>query len=38
MLNHEEMDLNSMIIPGCCLISEFLPKGDQKREKMVGTE
>lgn len=34
MLKHEEMGFNSMIGPAYCLISEFLPKGDQKGEKM----
>lgn len=38
MLNREEMGLSSLLEPGCCLMSEFLPKGDQKREKMVGIE
>lgn len=38
MVNHEEMGLNSLLVPGRCLMSEFLPKGDKKREKMVGSE
>lgn len=38
MVKCEEMGFESMIVPGYCLISKFLPEGDQKREKMVGTE